>query len=90
MLNCNKKSNIYAYFISKGRFWNSFGSAEDFRADTKDCTICRCNNGSSLLILDCQMSDIPLEMNFDHVDMEIHAIDSSDIRVEIKEWVYES
>lgn len=75
MLNCDKKSNICAYFESKGRFWNNFGSAQDFRADTKDC----------------QMSDIPLEMNFDHVDMEIHAIDSSDIRVEIKKnGVYES
>ncbi|KAF8117198.1 hypothetical protein N665_0012s0201 [Sinapis alba] len=81
--NCDEKPNIYANFIFKGRFWNSFGSAQDFLADAKDFAVFRCNNGSCLLILDCQ---IPLEMNFDHVDMdmEIHVNDCTEIS--IKEW----
>lgn len=87
--NCNNTSAVFVDFMISGWFWNSsdsYDQAQDFYADTEYYEIFPCNNDSCLFILDCQMSHIPLEMNFDHVDMEIHAFDSSDNRIEIKEW----
>ncbi|KAF3536210.1 hypothetical protein F2Q69_00024027 [Brassica cretica] len=77
----------------KGSFRNcsdSYDRAQDFCADTKDYQIpvdyFSHEKDFGLYILDCQMSQIPLEMNFDHVDIEIHVKYLLGIPIDIKEW----
>ncbi|CAN7043739.1 unnamed protein product, partial [Brassica rapa subsp. trilocularis] len=78
----------------KGSFRNCsdsyYDQAQDFCADTKDYQIpvdySFHEKDFGLYILDCQMSQIPLEMNFDHVDIEIHVKDYFGNPIDIKEW----
>ncbi|XP_056844007.1 disease resistance protein RPS6-like [Raphanus sativus] len=81
-------SEIDAECRFTGSFWNSsdsYDQAQYFCADTEDYTIFLYKKDSCLFILDCQMSHIPLEMNFDHVDLEIHFNGSSDMEIDIKD-----
>ncbi|CAN6855904.1 unnamed protein product, partial [Brassica oleracea] len=89
VFNCDNMSYINAEFRFTGSFWNcsnSYYQAQDFCTHTKDYEFCSYKKASGLFILDCQMSQIPLEMNFDSLDLKIHVNGSSDNRIEIKEW----
>ncbi|KAL0793945.1 hypothetical protein Bca101_065322 [Brassica carinata] len=81
-------SDIDAEFRFTGSFWNcsdTYDQEQDFCADTEDYKIFLYDTDSCLFILDCQMSHIPLEMNFDHLDMQIHVNHSSDMEIDIKD-----
>ncbi|KAJ0237737.1 hypothetical protein HA466_0246600 [Hirschfeldia incana] len=89
LFSCDNMSGKNAMLRFTGSFWNcsdSYDQAQNFCSQTKDYKIPSIKKDSSLFILDCQMSQIPLVMNFDHLDIEIHFNDSSDNRIEIKEW----
>ncbi|CAH2046204.1 unnamed protein product [Thlaspi arvense] len=82
----------FVYFYFKGRFWNSFdslGQPQDFRAGTNKYDLDSDKKETLLLITDCRIplskdSAIFAEMNYNHVDLQIHISSPSWYR--IKEW----
>ncbi|CAN7117058.1 unnamed protein product, partial [Brassica rapa subsp. narinosa] len=74
-------------FRFKGSFRNSsdsYNQGQDFCAVTDDYKIYSIKKDGYLLVLDYQMSQIPLEMNFDRLDLKILIVNSRDPN--IKGW----
>ncbi|CAN6981666.1 unnamed protein product [Brassica oleracea var. botrytis] len=74
-------------FRFKGSFRDcsdSYNQAQDFCAVTDDYMIGSFEKDAYLSVLDYQMSQIPLEMNFDRLDLKIDIVDSNDAK--IKGW----
>ncbi|ESQ44765.1 hypothetical protein EUTSA_v10003136mg [Eutrema salsugineum] len=97
VFNCDNMSELssggefYAKFHFKGRFWNtldSFRQPQDFWAGTEMYTIWTTKKDTRLFILDCRIplrkdSAVLAEMNYNHVDIQIHI---SNISHSPEEW----
>ncbi|XP_033142917.1 protein VARIATION IN COMPOUND TRIGGERED ROOT growth response isoform X2 [Brassica rapa] len=83
----DKESYRSCAFRFKGSFRNcsdSYNQAQDFCAVTEDYKIFSFEEDSCLFVLDYQMTQIPLEMNFDGLDLKIHIVDCN--HAKIKGW----
>ncbi|KAG5405451.1 hypothetical protein IGI04_011570 [Brassica rapa subsp. trilocularis] len=83
----DKESYCYSIFRFKGSFRNcsdSYNQAQDFCAVTDAYEIYSIKKEGCLFVLDYQMSQIPLEMNFDRLDLKIHIFYCNDAT--IKGW----
>ncbi|CAG7882112.1 unnamed protein product, partial [Brassica rapa] len=84
----DKETYSVCVFRFKGSFRNcsdSYNQAQDFCAVTDDYEFHSIKKEGCLFVLDYQMSQIPLEMNFDRLDLKIHIVDCFN-DAKIKGW----